>query len=406
MAEKKKTVHDFEFVGRIINILKILQEETDECTTITQPEILSRLNECGYNCSARTLADYLKMIMRELNPEDNNGYLDDSVTIDDYRIIPKGLEEKLGSKNKGFGSDSSKMLQLRGLKYNHTFSFTELNQLVEAVLFLKNINDNEKKKLIRKLQTLTSENYPKYSPYISENTGAISMNIAGVYENPRINEDAVRDNLKIIRQAIESLSGAGCKLAFHFKGYNSEKELEPRRKKDGSLIRYVVNPYYVILYNGKYYLVCSTEPYPNVSIYRIDLMSDITDKISVSRLDREKMVSEKRRPKRETVGLPTEWNSKKASEFQSEHLYMYYGVPEQITLKLDRERYTLLHDYFGDHYQFRRQVDDRWDEVEVKCVPDAMISWAMQCSDYVEVMKPDGLRKMILEKCRELVGRY
>lgn len=406
MEEKKKTVHDFEFVGRIINILKILREKTDECTIITQPEILSLLNEYGYSCSARTLTDYLKMIMKELNPESHDGYVDDNVTIDDYRIIVKGLEEKLRYRDIGLVSKGSKKLQLRSLKYNHTFSFHELNQLVEAVLFLKNIDNNQKKKLIKKLQTLSSVNYPKYSPFISENTGTISTKIAGVYENPRINESIVRDNLKIIRQAIESSKGSGCKIAFHFNGYNAEKELVPRCNKAGNLITYVVNPYYVILYNGKYYLVCSMEPYTNVSIYRIDLMSDITDKISVSTLDGERLVSVKRKPKREITDLPINWNSKEASEFLSEHLYMYYGEPERIILKLDRQRYTLLHDYFGEHYQFRQQLDDRWDEVVVKCVPDAMISWAMQCSDYVEVMKPEGLREKIRMKCKELVERY
>ena len=39
MEEQKKTVHDFRFIGRILTILKILQEETDEYTTISQTEI-------------------------------------------------------------------------------------------------------------------------------------------------------------------------------------------------------------------------------------------------------------------------------------------------------------------------------------------------------------------------------
>ena len=32
MEHKKKIVHDFDFIGRILEILKILQEETDEYT--------------------------------------------------------------------------------------------------------------------------------------------------------------------------------------------------------------------------------------------------------------------------------------------------------------------------------------------------------------------------------------
>ena len=40
---------------------------------------------------------------------------------------------------------------------------------------------------------------------------------------------------------------------------------------------------------------------------------------------------------------------------------MYYGKPESISLKIDKDRYTLLHDYFGDRYQFVEHIDDTWD---------------------------------------------
>jgi len=256
-------------VGRILKILKILYEKTDECTSITQSEILSLLEEDGYNCSARTLTDYLKMIMRELNPEEADGYVEDHFTIDDYRIIPKGLEDKLKYRDFGLLTEGSKKLQLRSLKYNHIFSFHELNQIMEALLFQKNIDDIQKMKLIKKLQLLTSDNFPKYSPYISENTGNISKNITGVYEDSRIDQKMVRSNLNIIRQALEHSKGLGCKIAFNFNGYNSKKELEPRRNNEDDVITYVVDPFYIILYNGKYYLICSIEPYNNVSIFSV-----------------------------------------------------------------------------------------------------------------------------------------
>lgn len=71
----KKIVHDFEFIGRILVILRILQEETDEYTTISQPEILKLMEENDHPCSACTLTDYLKVMMKELNPEDDDGYV-------------------------------------------------------------------------------------------------------------------------------------------------------------------------------------------------------------------------------------------------------------------------------------------------------------------------------------------
>lgn len=406
MEIRKKTSHDFSFIGRILDILKILQEETDEYTTISQTRIKALMEEHEHPCSERTLTDYLKVMMKELNPEEEEGVVDSSCTIEDYKIIVKGLEEKLEARARGFKKEGSKKLKLRELRYNQLLSFEELNQIVEAVLFLKNIDAAAKEKLIKKLQKVTSVNYPRYSPFISETTGKISTSISNVYEDSRIDEVVVRKNLEIIRKAIESENGLGRKIAFHFNGYNENKELVPRRKPSGEKIKYVANPYYVILYNGKYYLVCSVEPHDNAAFYRIDLMSDITDKTKVSVLNNEKLVPEIRKPKRQVKRLPVEWNDTIASEFQSEHMYMFFGESCRIRLKLDKDRYTLLHDCFGDGYTFIKHIDDRWDEVEVICVPKAMKSWALQCSDYVEVLEPLELRESILEKCRELLEHY
>ena len=406
MTTEKKTVHDFGFVGRLINIMKILQEETDEFNTITQPEILELLRDRDCACSERTLTDYLKTIMKELNPEDVDGYVYENASIEDYVIIAKGLEEKLKARDFGLTTEGSKKLQLRSLRYNQILSFAELNQVIEGVLFLKSIDDESKEKIIRKLITLSSKNFPKYSPYISENTRTISKKIAGVFEDSRVDEIALKNNLQVIRTAIEANKGAGLKISFYFNGYDENKKLKARVDANGAKLRYVVNPYYIIMYNGKPYLICATEPHDDVAIYRIDLMSEITTEIKASLAKDGKMISEKRRPKSEIKGLPMEWNSKEASKFQTEHLYMYYGKPESISLKIDKDRYTLLHDYFGDRYQFVEHIDDTWDCIEVECVPDAMISWAMQCSDFVEVLQPESLRQRILGKCKSLAERY
>lgn len=404
--ESKKTVHDFEFIGRILDILRILQEETDEYTTISQQKILELMEKHEHPCSARTLTDYLKVMMKELNPEDEDGFVDEMFTISDYKIIPKGLEEKLYARDIGLSKEGAKKLQLRSLRYNQVFSFNELNQIVEAILFLKNIDSEAKEKLIRKLQSLSSVNYPKYSPFISETTGRISTSIAGVFEDSRVDESVVRNNLKTIRSAIEADNRVGRKIAFKFNGYNEKKQFVPKKKKNGEDAIYVVSPYHIILYNGKYYLICSHESHDNVSFYRVDLMSDITDETRVSSLDNKTMVSERRKPKRQVDGLPLEWNDDTASNFQTEHLYMFYGEPCKIRLKLDKNRYTLLHDYFGNRYEFIKHIDDQWDEVEVICVPKAMESWAMQCCDYVEVLSPNGLRDDIRKRCQHLIERY
>ncbi len=106
MADHKKTVHDFDFIGRILTILKILQEQTDEFTTISQTEMLAQMEKRDRPCSARTLADYLKVMMKELNPEDEDGFVDDRFSISDYKIIPKGLKDIRRLCNKRTGQNN------------------------------------------------------------------------------------------------------------------------------------------------------------------------------------------------------------------------------------------------------------------------------------------------------------
>jgi predicted DNA-binding transcriptional regulator YafY len=65
-----------------------------------------------------------------------------------------------------------------------------------------------------------------------------------------------------------------------------------------------------------------------------------------------------------------------------------------------------VHDYFGERYRLIRHLDDTFDEVEVTCVPEAMAAWAMQCSEYVEVLSPQELRKDIRKKCQNLLEKY
>ena len=93
-----------------------------------------------------------------------------------------------------------------------------------------------------------------------------------------------------------------------------------------------------------------------------------------------------REKKDRIAGLPLYWNSEVASQFLSEHLYMFYGEPKSIDIKIDSSRYTLLHDYVGAHYSFKKHLDEKWDLVTVKCVPEALEKWVLQNNESVEIV--------------------
>lgn len=412
-----KKTREMDFIGKVINILKILHEKTDEETTLTQEQLLGEMRNTEYVCSKRALVDYLRGITRVMNPIDEAGRQDLYSDRSNFTILYRDLEKKISKVENGYSAEKimkdETAFHISGLRYQHLFSFKELNQVIESVMLQDNLNENDKENLIKKLLKLSSKNFLKNCPLVSETTGKIFSKITGVYKNSRIDEKNVFSNLKIIQEAMQEFDGKGGKIGFHFYGYDEKKELIPRRKRDGSLRWYVVDPYYILLYNGKYYLVGALEGHDNVCFYRIDLMFDVTIKVRESLVKAKdpetgevKKVKSPRRKATEIRGLPKQWNSETASEFQAQHLYMYYGDVEKITLKVDRERYTLIHDYWGENYKFVNHLDERYDEVAVECVPEAMEVWALQCSDCVEVMEPETLRRKIEEKCKVLAERY
>ena len=63
-------------------------------------------------------------------------------------------------------------------------------------------------------------------------------------------------------------------------------------------------------------------------------------------------------------------------------------------------------DYFGDKFKFKRKVDDNYDIIEVTCSPNAVVHFAMQYSEYVEVIDPLDVRNMVIESIKKMCKKY
>ena len=92
------------------------------------------------------------------------------------------------------------------------------------------MNERDKENLVRKLAKLSSKNFLKHCPFVSETTGTIHSKITGVYKNSRIDEKNVFINLKKIEEAIQDFGGEGGKIGFHFYGYNEKKRTYTKEK--------------------------------------------------------------------------------------------------------------------------------------------------------------------------------
>lgn len=401
MAKRKLTkVARFE---RMFKIWDYLKNNTDKDHPTTQAEMRKASEVSEFIGDKETFNRLIKDMARTLNSEEY-GYKKESdwkIYFDDFKKYygddAEEEEEDFASED-AYDEFADQTMRISGLYYNRTFSYEEINSIIEGILSTKTLDTKSAEHLINKVeQNLTTKFYKKGPKQICK-----------VMEPELMDREQMRVNLLTIQKAIDN----NVQIAFRFNGYTYRKKLEPiRDRKD------IVSPYYIVASGGRYYLLACKEvtikgkAVKNMSIWRIDLMTDI----EIAEADG-KQKGMPRIPKKEVENLPMEWTE----DFQLKHLNMSYDKPVWITLKIKspkqendptrriRADYTFLHDWFGDHFKYvsTENIAPYDDIVKVECSPFAMIHWALQYSDRVEVVEPEEVRSTIIEKIRNLNAKY
>lgn len=85
----------------------------------------------------------------------------------------------------------------------------------------------------------------------------------------------------------------------------------------------------------------------------------------------------------------------------SEHLNMGYDEPQDIRIRIRDTDYTILHDWFGDHYEKTGEpCEEGCNIVRVRTSPSMIVHWAMQYGTAVEIMD-----EWIRDRIREEIGK-
>ena len=426
---------DYDTVKRALDILKILKEETDSESdsenAMSLGELREKLKEKEDNGNAKTVSSAVDRVLMAVNPE----YYDEDLK-NEYKVIFEGYEEdpirirtairNLKQKKAAYRrkmkkekpeisdeelkegmpkldleldeSDEDNVDQsekydallkrvppVTNLRYVHDFSFDELDTIINALYFSKTVNEEERDRLIYKLAKLSSKRYQK--KWFSENNNrpVIKNIFQGIVNNNDASRTELKKNIALIQSAIDEK----VKIQFIMNVYNAERELVPSKIDDsGKTIWSKVTPYHILIYNDKYYMLANCKPYSNVSVWRIDLMSDV------------KLLEEEGRPKREIKGMSDTWNGQ---EYMEKHLHMSYDAPTNVRLKVSY--YTMMVDWFGNNFVKRREFDEKYDVVTVTCSEQAMINWAMQYSDVVEVLGPPSVQNAIEARCKDVLAK-
>ncbi len=402
MAKRKLTkAARFE---RMFKIWEYLKKNTDKEHPTTQAEMRKSSELSEFIGNKETFNRLIKDMARTLN-SDEYGCKPESgwkIYFDDFKKYYGDDADEDGETDFDSGDAydefADQTMRISGLYYNRTFSYEEINSIIEGILSTKTVDTKSAERLINKVEQNLTTKFYKTGP----------KQICKVMEPELMDREQMRVNLLMIQKAIDN----NVQIAFRFNGYTYRKKLEPIR--DG---KDIVSPYYIVASGGRYYLLACKEvtikgkTVKNMSIWRIDLMTDIG--IAEAGGKRKGMP---RIPKKEVENLPMEWTE----DFQLKHLNMSYDKPVWITLKIKspkqednparriRADYTFLHDWFGDKFKYvsTEKTAPYDDIVKVECSPFAMIHWALQYSDRVEVVEPEEVRNRVMEKIRNLNTKY
>lgn len=314
--------------------------------------------------------------------------------IEDYEIdidrkaVARGLDDLINSSeyyNKiEFDTEPRKVSRSdestekkTNFRYIHDFDSAQIRLLMEAVLFSRNISEKECQALLEKISSLGDINSrSRLSKHLSK---------LSIISNDKVANEQLLNNIDVIDEAIES----GKQIAYIYNNYGKDKKLHPKLDPDGNPLLRIVNPYSIQVSDGRFYLICNYDEYDNATYARIDKITNI------------EILDTPSKDKSKVSGL----NDKPAT--LAEQLYMLPGKSERIIFKVSNSESIIseLIDWFGKSIKFTNE-DDKYVRCEIKANPQSMRYWAMQYSDYVEVLEPESLRDEIKNGLRSAWRKY
>ncbi len=170
-----------------------------------------------------------------------------------------------------------------------------------------------------------------------------------------------------------------------------------RRKIDANFIasqeqkEFVLSPYALVWSNDHYYLVANNEKYDNIMNIRID------------RIRKVEILNEKVRHFSEVSEYRTVFDT---ADYVSKNFNMFSGKPQMTKLHCKNEILEEMLDRFGEKITINKS-DEGWffvnDELYVN---EGLASWIMQFGDKIEVIYPQELKNLILDKTDKINKMY
>jgi predicted DNA-binding transcriptional regulator YafY len=206
---------------KILYIMQMLTQETDEQHGLTMAQIIDKLDERGIKAERKSIYDDIALL-RDFGLD----IITRKTQITEYYI---------GSRE---------------------FEYPELTLLVDAVQSSRFLTEKKSRALISKLETLASVHEAKLLKKQVYVAGRVKMQNESIFYNV----DAIQQAIAMKR-----------KISFQYFYYNIEKKRVPRY--EGKV--YLLTPVGLAYINEYYYLVTYSDKYESLANYRVDRMMNI-----------------------------------------------------------------------------------------------------------------------------------
>ena len=153
---------------------------------------------------------------------------------------------------------------------------------------------------------------------------------------------------------------------------------------------YIVNPYFLVNNQGRYYLICNFDYYNEIGNYKIDFIKNI------------KILDEERKPITSIKGFEKGID---ISKYINEHIYVFGDKTINATIKLaDDNSITYVMEWFGKNAKIYKKNNTTY--ADIVSSEKALVYWCLQYGESVELMIPSETRNKIKEIVAKIQKKY
>ena len=327
---------------KILHILRMLMEKTDENHGLTVAQIIEELEGMGISAERKSVYDDLEVL------------------------------EQFGD-NFGFELCRQKTNTVTYYIGSRVFQLPELKLLVDSVQSSKFITASKSQELISKVESLASVHEGRQLQRQVFVTNRVKTPNETIYYAVDSIHRAISEDKKITFSYLEWAIGTG------------REKIYKRRKRDGK--RYCVSPWALTWDDENYYLVAFDSDAHDIRHYRVDKM----EKVDLSD---------------ETRDGKDVFEQFDMALYSKSVFGMFGGEITSVRLRFDKSMIGVVADRFGKDIYVISESDDHFIvDVKVALSPQ-FFGWVFGLSDKVTIISPQNAVEMYKENLRKVMDNY